>query len=92
MNLGDLNVEIWLFILQSGDWWSSMEIDRQFKFTEGTSNRRLHNMERLGTLDKKQVQGTRAVKFAVTATCMVPRGIPVGKVQVRHVLGEDTSK
>jgi hypothetical protein len=88
VNLGALNVEIWLFILQSGDWWTPMEIDGQFKFKAGTSYRQLHNMERMGTLEKKVVQGTRSVKFAVTGTCAVPRGIPVGKVQVRILAGE----
>lgn len=88
MNLGDLNVEIWLFILQSGDWWTPQDIDRQFEFKPGTSFRRLHDMQRNGTLEKKPVQGTRSVKFAVTGRCMVPRGVPVGKAQVRQLAGE----
>jgi hypothetical protein len=92
MNLGDLNVEIWLFMLHSGNWWTPTELDRQFEFKSGTTWERLHSMERHGTVTKRKVQGTRSVKFAVTATCRVPRGIPVGKVQVRQVLEEDTSK
>jgi hypothetical protein len=88
VKLGDLNVEIWLFMLQSGDWWTSQDIDRHFDFKAGTSNRRLHEMERNGILEKKPVQGTRCVKFAVTATCMVPRGVSVGKAQVRQLAGE----
>lgn len=89
MNLGDLNVEIWLFVLQSGDWWTPQDIDRHFDFKPGTSFRRLHNMQRNGILEKRQVQGTRSVKFAVTATCMVPRGVSVGKAQVRELAGEN---
>jgi hypothetical protein len=88
VNLGELNVEIWQFMLHSGDWWTPQEIDRHFRFEAGTSFRRLHNMERNGTLEKKPVQGTRSVKFAVTARCMVPRGVPVGKAQVRQLAGE----
>lgn len=88
MNLSHLNVEIWQFILQSGDWWTPQEIDRHFSFAAGTSFRRLHDMQRNGTLEKKPVQGTRSVKFAVTARCMVPRGVPVGKAQVRQLAGE----
>jgi predicted transcriptional regulator len=82
--LSDLNVEIWLFILHSGDWWTPLEIDGQFKFKEGTSNRLLQRMARDGVLEKKPVPGTRSVKFAATATCSVP----VGKVQVRILAGE----
>jgi hypothetical protein len=92
VNLGDLNVEIWQFILQSGDWWTPQEIDRHFEFKPGTSFRRLHDMQRNGTLQKKPVQGTRSVKFAVTAVCMVPRGVPVGKAQVRQLAGEQEGK
>lgn len=92
MKLGELNVEIWLFILHSGDWWTSFEIDRHFTFKAGTSKRRLHDMERNGTLEKRAIQGTRSVKFAVTSTCMVPRGVPVGKVQVSRALGGEPSQ
>jgi hypothetical protein len=92
VNLGDLNVEIWLHILQSCEWWSSMEIDRHFQFKAGTSRRRLHDMYRNGSLGKKQIQGTRSVKFAVTSTCVVPRGITVGKVQVRQLPDEQAAK
>jgi hypothetical protein len=92
VNLGDLNVEIWQVILQSGDWWTPQDIDRHFDFKPGTSFRRLHDMQRNGTLEKKPVQGTRSVKFAVTARCMVPRGVPVGKAQVRQLAGEQEDK
>lgn len=92
MNLGDLNVEIWLFMLASGDWWTPTELDSQFNFKPGTCWVRLQSMHRHGTLAKRNVQGTRCLKYAVTATCKVPRGITVGKVQVRHVLEEDTTK
>jgi hypothetical protein len=88
VKLGDLNVEIWLCILQSGDWWSALEVDRHFQFKEGFSRRRLHDMERNGCLAKRPVQGTRSVKFGVSSTCLVPRGVPVGKVQVRLLAGE----
>ncbi|MCA0213114.1 MAG: hypothetical protein LCH79_08060 [Proteobacteria bacterium] len=89
MNLGELNTELWLFMLQSGDWWTPQELDRQFAFKPGTTWERLHSMVRHGSVAKRQVQGTRSVKFAVTATCRVPRGIAVGKVQVRYVLEEE---
>lgn len=92
MKMRDLNVEIWLFILQSCDWWSPMEIDRAFEFKAGSSGRRLHDMQRNGCLGKKPIQGTRSVKFAVTSTCLVPRGIPVGKVQVRRLPDEQADK
>ncbi len=92
MNLGALNAEIWLFMLQSGDWWTPQELDRQFNFKPGHTWERLHSMTRHGTVVKRQVQGTRSLKFAVTATCRVPRGITVGKVQVRHVMEEELEK
>lgn len=88
MNLSALNVEIWLHILQAGDWWTPQDVDRHFQFKPGTSFRRLHDMQRNGTLAKRPVQGTRSMKFAVTADCLVPRGITVGKVQVSAVAEE----
>lgn len=88
MKLGELNVELWLFILHSGEWWTGTELDRHFNFKPGTAWERLHNMARHGTLEKRQVQGTRSVKYAVTSTCSVPVGIPIGKVQIRQLADE----
>jgi hypothetical protein len=86
--MGAINTEIWMLILQSGDWWTTQDVDRHFVFPAGASRKRLHEMEKNGALEKKPVQGTRSVKFAVTARCLVPRGITVGKAQVRKLAEE----
>lgn len=79
-----LNLEIWLHILHSGSWWSAREIDEHFGFMTGTSRRLLHDMEKNGVLTKRQIPGTRCVRFSVTPLCSIPRGVNIGQVQI-HV-------
>jgi hypothetical protein len=77
-----MNRLIWQWLFDNGGFWTKAEIAIQMGLRQKEVSDAIDKMVRGRTVAKQRTVGTHLASYGVDGTCLVPKGLRLGEVQL----------